>query len=102
MPSAPGVSGGGQIVGELDVRVEPNPDAVGRRRRTPALGVDGRRRTMILGVVRGAGQLLVGRIENHVLAVPSMITSCPACTRALASCSPTTAGTSSERARIAV
>ena len=34
-----GVARGGEIVGELDVRVEPDAHAVGGRRRPPALGV---------------------------------------------------------------
>ena len=35
-----GVARRREIVGELDVGVEPDPDAVGRRRRPPPLGVD--------------------------------------------------------------
>jgi len=57
---------------------------------------------MVVGVMRGPRELLWRRSTRTSLAVPSMITSCPACTRSLALCSPTTAGTSSERARIAV
>ena len=61
-----GVARGRQIVGELDVRVEADAHAVGGRRRPPPLGLDRRRRPVIVGVVRGARELLRRRIEDHL------------------------------------
>ena len=47
MPSAPGIARGGEVVGELDVRVEPDRHAVGGRRRPCAV----RRRRVARGPV---------------------------------------------------
>ncbi len=72
-----GVAGGGQIVGKLDVRVEPNR---GRRRRSrpvrarsPSTPAAGRRSSRVLG---GARELLRRRIEDQLRSpMPSMTTS---------------------------
>ena len=67
MPSAPGVARRGQVVGELDVRVE--PDAARRRRSTPGAARSAStvgRRPVIVGVMRGAREHPRRRIDDHL------------------------------------
>ena len=65
-PFGAGVARRGEVVGELDVRVEPDRHAVGGRGGPAPFGVDHRAGPMIVGVPRGAGQLLRCRVEDQL------------------------------------
>ena len=94
----------GHIVGPLDVGLQLDADAVARRRaarpqsarRRQRAARPGARAPRLPAASAGDGSMITSPVS------PSMMTDAPGGMRRLTSCRPTTAGTPSERARIAV